>query len=81
MAGAYSWPDDEVLVIHDDGGQFLALTGRHGYLTSVVTVDDARSFGRFRRLIARSATWAEAAAEAGKQTGTAVPQTSPSRGD
>jgi NADPH-dependent 2,4-dienoyl-CoA reductase/sulfur reductase-like enzyme len=55
--------DDDVRVIRDDTDGFVAVTARGGHLVAVVAVDDPRTFGRLRRLVARGAAVEEAITE------------------
>ena len=56
--------DNAIEVVRDDGGGFVAITGRDGRLVSVVAMDDQRRFGVFRRMIGRDASWGDALLEA-----------------
>ncbi|WP_020417228.1 NAD(P)/FAD-dependent oxidoreductase [Amycolatopsis sp. ATCC 39116] len=49
-------PTDAVHVVRD-GGKIVAFTERRGRLSSVLAVDDPRSFGKYRRLLASDASW------------------------
>ena len=59
--------EHDVMIVRDDDEAFVAITGRAGRLASVVSMDDQRRFGAFRRLISRDASWDAALEEARTQ--------------